>query len=405
MMDWRRNTRHLIGLIVCLLVLISRVGVAQVDVEIIPKEPEYTFGEVINFNASLNSVAGVDEVLLYIQSSEESDLQIHPVSIESFGNLFVQVDLHEFPLNGFSKVEYWYQINTDHGDTYASPRNTFFYLDNRYQWQSLAGEPFTIHWYQGDLAFGEEVLNVALESLRSTQDILEVFFPDNMDIYVYESPQAMQVAFPKGGQHWIAGHADPFQSVILVSLPVGPEQRLEMERQIPHELMHIALNYTDSHAYSNLPAWFNEGLASQVELYPNPEYQILMDRAFESGQLIPLASLCESFPNDPQRGLLAYAQSASFTLYLYEQYGQPGFNRLMAAYASGMSCERGVAEALGTTLTRLEASWLRENFTDLTFARTYEQYVPWLVLLLVIIAGPIIVAVTVIRRRPKRTEI
>lgn len=405
MMDRRRNTRLLFALIISLVVLIPRSGSAQVDFEIIPEEPEYTFGEVINFSASLNSVADLDEVFLYIQVSEETDLQVHPVSIESFGHLFVQVDLREYPLTGFSDVQYWYQINTDNGEPYTSPRNTFTYLDNRYQWQSLAGEPFTVHWYQGDLAFGEEVLNVALEGLRSTQDILEVFFPESIDIYVYESPQAMQAALPNGGQHWIAGHADPFQGLILVSLPAGPEQRLEMERQIPHELMHIALNYTDSHAYSNLPAWFNEGLASQVELYPNPEYQVLIERAFESDQLIPLASLCESFPNDPQRGLLAYAQSASFTRYLYEQFGQIGFNSLMAAYASGMSCERGVAEALGTTLTRLEASWLRENFTDLTIARTFEQYVPWLVLLLVILAGPIIVAVNVIRRRPTRTEL
>jgi hypothetical protein len=404
-MGQRKNTWLLIALIISLLALIPGAGNAQVAFEIITEEPEYTFGEEINFNASLNFVGDVDEVLLFIQTSEESDLQVHTVSFDSFGNLSVQVDLREFPLISFSNVQYWYQINTANSDPYTSPRNSFFYTDNRYQWRSLTGEPFTVHWYQGGLAFGEEALNVALEGLRSTQDLLAVFFPDSMDIYVYESPEAMQAALPNGGQHWIAGHADPFQSVILVSLPAGLEQRLEMERQIPHELMHIALNFTDSHAYSNLPAWFNEGLASLVELYPNPEYQILMDSAFESEQLIPLASLCESFPNDPQRGLLAYAQSASFTQYLYEQFGQPGFNRLMAAYASGMSCERGIEEALDTDLVGLEASWRRENFTDLTIARTYEEYVPWLVLLLVILAGPIIVAVIVIRRRPTRTEL
>ncbi len=405
MMDLNKYGQILIVLIVGLLVLIPRSGKAQVDFEIIPEEPVYTFGEVVHFKASLQSDAEINEVFLFIQTGEESDLQVHPVSIDSFGDLAVEVNLKEYPLIGFSNLQYWYQVKTVNGNTLTGPRYAFFYGDNRFPWRTLEGEPFIIHWYQGDLAFGEEVLNVALEGIRSTQDLLAVFFPNSMDIYVYDSVQNMQSAIPNGGQNWIAGHADPFQGVIFVSLPAGPDQRLEMERQVPHELMHIALNYTDSHAYANLPAWFNEGLASLVELYPNPEYQVLIENAFEAEQLLPFVSLCQSFPNDPQRGLLAYAQSASFTQFLYDQFGQPGFNRLMAVYASGMGCERGVEEALGTNLAGLEASWRRENFTDLTVIKTYQEYLPWLFILLLLLAGPIIYTVSVLRGRPMRAEL
>ncbi|MEE9189102.1 MAG: peptidase MA family metallohydrolase, partial [Anaerolineales bacterium] len=336
-----RRNHLLVALLLGVIVLIPRSGQAQVAYEIIPEEPEYTFGDRLNFRASLQSAETIDEVLLFIQISDESDLQVHPVSFDGSGNLSLEIDLREFPLVAFSNAQYWYQINSVSGDVFTSPRYSFYYADNRYQWRTLTGEPFMIHWYQGDLAFGEDVLNVALEGLRSTQDLLEIFFPSSLDIYVYDSAQAVQTALPISGQNWIAGHADPMQGVILVSLPTGPEQLLEMARQIPHELMHIALNYTDSHAYANLPAWFNEGLASLVELYPNPEYQVLIESAYESEELLALASLCQSFPNDPQGGFLAYAESASFTQFLYDQYGRPGLNRLMAAYASGMSCERG----------------------------------------------------------------
>jgi hypothetical protein len=380
-------------------------GNAQVEFEINPEKPEYTFGELISFKASLDFNEQIDEVLLFIRISAESDLQVHPVDFDEFGNLSAQVDLGEYPLAGFSNIEYWYQVNTPDGDTFSSTQYSLNYTDNRFQWRSLAGEPFTIHWYQGDLAFGEEVLNVSLESLRGIQELLAVFFPQNLDIYVYDSVQALQAALPSGGQDWLAGHADPVEGIILVSLPTGPDQRLEMERQIPHELMHVGLNYTDSHAYSNLPAWLNEGLASLVELYPNPEYQALIDKAFQSDQLMPFGSLCYSFPNDSQRGLLAYAQSASFTQYLYDQFGEPGFNRLMAAYASGMDCESGIESGLGTNLAGLEASWRRESFKDLTIARTYQEFLPWLVLLLVILAGPVILAISIIRRRPLRAEL
>jgi hypothetical protein len=178
-----------------------------------------------------------------------------------------------------------------------------------------------------------------------------------------------------------------------------------MERQIPHELMHIALNYTDAHAYSNLPAWFNEGLASLAELYPNPEYQALIESAYDSGDLFPLASLCQTFPNQSQDALLAYAQSASFTQFLYDQYGNPGFNRLLAAYASGMNCERGIEEALGTDLVSLERSWRSENFADQAWTKTYEEFLPWIILLLVVLAGPLILILVVIRNRSARMDL
>jgi hypothetical protein len=405
MMSFLKRTCFLVGFIFSGIIFLPRVAVAQIAFEVITEEPEYTFGEVISFNAALNSDELIDEVLLFIQSSDDSDLQVHVVSIDNFGNLSTDVDLREFPLIAFSNPQYWYQIRSVDGAIYTSPRNSCIYADNRYQWRSISGDPFTIHWYRGDLAFGEEGLNVALEGFRNTQDLLEVFFPNSLDIYVYETPQAMQAALPKDSQDWIAGHADPDQGVILVSLPPGPEQHLEMERQIPHELMHIALKYTDAHAYANLPTWFNEGLASLVELYPNPEHQVLVENAFESDNLLPLDGLCQSFPNDPQGILLAYAESASFTKFLFEQYGQPGFNRLLAAYASGMSCERGIEKALGSNLADLESNWRRENFASLTLTRSIQQFVPWLILLLVVLVGPIILLFSAIRNKSGRSEL
>ncbi len=404
-MDRRANCRFLFFFVFGLLMLNPRSGNAQVKFQIIPEEPVYTFGELITFKASLTYDGQIDEALLFIQTGAGSDLQVHPVSLDEFGNLSVRVDLGEYPLSGYSNIEYWYQVNTAKGETYSSDRYTFDYVDNRYQWRSLTGDPFTIHWYRGDLAFGEEVLNVSLEGLRNTQGLLAVFFPESIDIYVYDSVQTMQAALPNEGQNWLAGHADPADGVVLVSLPTGPDQRLEMERQIPHELMHIGLEYTDSHAYANLPTWFNEGLASLVELYPNPEYPAIMDNAFESDQLLPFVTLCHSFPNDAGRGMLAYAQSASFTKYLYDRFGEPGFNRLIAAYASGMDCESGVEQALGTNLAGLESGWRRENFSDLTIARTYQEFLPWMVLLLVILAGPVILAIMIFRKRPAREQI
>ena len=75
-----------------------------------------------------------------------------------------------------------------------------------------------------------------------------------------------------GGSTWVAGHANPDLGVVLVSIAPGENQSMEMERQIPHELAHVLLYRLTGPAYANLPNWLTEGIASQVEGYPNADY-------------------------------------------------------------------------------------------------------------------------------------
>jgi hypothetical protein len=396
-------------LIICVSVLLiagisPRDGWGQANFEITTEEPTYTFGESLSFRAVVKSFEDLDEVVVIIQPGEEEDLQVYPVSLDSSGKLSVDIDLRNSPLPGFTNIRYWFQVTSSDDEVIQSPVYTFFYADNRNQWETLTGEQISVYWYAGDLAFGEESLNVAQAAAREVEELLDVFIPETVEVYIYDDAGVMQVAVPGSGQYWIAGHADPVDGAILVTLPPGPDQRLEMERQIPHEMMHVALNYTDSNAYSNLPVWFNEGLASLAELYTNPEYKELLENAFENGELIPMSDLCASFPGDAQQALLAYAQSASFTEYLYENYGKSGVHKMMAAYASGLSCEHGIAEALEMNIQSLEEGWQSSTFAGVTFWIALREMLPWLLLLLVLLAVPLVMVGVIMKKRPVRRD-
>jgi hypothetical protein len=188
---------------------------------------------------------------------------------------------------------------------------------------------------------------------------------------------------------------------MVVSLPKGPEQRLEMERQIPHELMHIMLYQKVGPSYVNLPAWFNEGLSSIAELYPNPDYQVLLESAYEKGTLLPISSLCTSFPRDAAGAYLAYAESASFTRYLHEQYGSLPIDQLVRQYATGLDCERGIEVALGSSISQLERDWRRETLGEDPWLTALTNLAPWLLLLLAILAVPIVLVIVTLRSKPK----
>jgi hypothetical protein len=154
--------------------------------------------------------------------------------------------------------------------------------------------------------------------------------------------------------------------------------------------MHIMLSHATGDGYAKLPAWFIEGLASIAELYPNPDYAVLLESAYRNNTLIPIAALCNVFPRDASSALLAYAESASFTRFIYEQYGTPGLEELRKQYATGLSCERGSEVALGIALNRLEFRWRQEALADLNLPNLIQDFGPWVMLLIALLFTPLL---------------
>jgi hypothetical protein len=167
---------------------------------------------------------------------------------------------------------------------------------------------------------------------------------------------------------------------------------LEVKRQIPHELTHLLLYQKLGEGYANLPRWLNEGLATNAELSPDPNYPVLLQRGYERDVLLPLASLCESFPNDAANFQLAYAQAASFTRYLQTEYGTAGIEDLLRAYGQGVSCQEGIVTALGKSLFELERAWRQEQFDESAILSALQNLWPWLLILALILGSTLSLA-------------
>jgi hypothetical protein len=205
------------------------------QVEFENQDPVYTFGEQMVFSGKIHSAQPIREAKLFIQSAGSPDTIVLPVEIDAQGKASTTLDLRPAPFRAFSVLNYWYRAVTVDGQVLTSPKSSVRYADNRYDWKQLAGEQVTVHWYAGDLPFAQEVLNIANSSVLNWRNYLNIPLPGKTGIYVYDNVEAMQSALQPTSQTWVAGHADPDLGVVLVSLPPGPEQHLEMERQIPHE--------------------------------------------------------------------------------------------------------------------------------------------------------------------------
>ncbi len=361
---------------------------------------EYSFGEYIHFRAHLIEETPIKDVTLYIQVEGMGDTRTEPATVNNPNEISYDLDLTNQPIRAYSEITYWYEISFPDGKVFKSPEMYFIYEDNRFDWETRESNLFTAHWYEGNSAFAQNLLDVAEQGLQRIQEFLPLTLEGKIDIYAYANAEEMRETLQASGKNWVSAHTDPDLGVMVVSLPTVPEQRLEMERQIPHELMHIMLFQKLGPGYTNLPTWLNEGLASMSELSPNPDYIMLLQGAHENQALLSIASLCNPFPRDASSAYLAYAESTSFTRFLHQKYGTSGLEQLITAYADGLSCERGVQTAFGSSLSQLEVEWRQEVFQENIAYNAFNNLLPWLVLLIVIIGIPGILIIRGFRANP-----
>lgn len=344
-------------------------GTARADglVEVIHQEVDFSFGDEISFLIEYESDEPIDLITLAIHAPGLPTF-VGAVSSPSAGEGYFVYAADERPLPAFASISYVYQFTLNSGDIVESPSYEFTYLDNRYNWQELIEEPFKIYWYEGEITLAQEVLDAALQGEDSMLELLQQ--PENLDpitIFIYSSEEELQTTLTAVGQSWVSGHADPARGSIVVALPPAVSQPLEIQRLIPHEIAHILLYRFMGAEFEYLPAWLSEGLSSQMEIYSLPEYDLVVQRAYEGRDLIPFAHLCQAFPADVELAFQAYAQADALVDYIQQEYGVTGLQSMIYAYDQGVSCERGVEVSLGVTLQELEKDWQRDTFSKGTY--------------------------------------
>ncbi len=207
-----------------------------------------------------------------------------------------------------------------------------------------------------------------------------------------------------GGEEWVGGHASPELGIVLVAIAPGERQAIEMETAIPHELTHVMLYRSLGKKYFSQPAWLLEGIASMMELYPNPDYARALEIASQNDSLLAFDDLCVSFPTDAGSAYLAYAQSQSFVSYIRETYGTSGLARLTNSYGDGFPCELGATNALGTPLSQLDARWRESVLGQNAAGVAARNLSPFILLMVLVLVVPIWGAIDMLLQRRKHAN-
>ena len=353
------------------------MGEIRVDTHV-----EYKYGSTINLSAQIQGPSRVIRAAVFFRegSSEFTHVAIAVLSEGSTILAEVTEDVQSLGIEPFTTITYWWQIDFADGDNYLTDPASFVYEDNRFDWQSLGDTNITVHWIEGDMTRGQAILNLANDSITRIQHDFALPAPDHVNLYIYPTVGQLQSSMRMGGATWIGGHSHPELGAVLLAAPSGAEGQISLERDMPHELVHILLYKRMGDQYHNLPTWLNEGLATLQEGVPNPAYIFELDRAARENALLSMHSLCASFPISEEDALLAYAQSASFTQYLLDIYGVGGVALLLDAYQEGTSCAGGVQRVYQRPISQLQSEWRWTTLSNPNLLDFAQPLLPWLLL-------------------------
>jgi hypothetical protein len=361
-------------------------------------KPQVDFiGRTITFQAQILTADPAAKAFIYLKP-EGREPAFFLLTLSTEGRTTYLFDLKSDPLRVFTAVFYSYRVELASGEDVKSPEYQVEYADNRFEWKSLQDDTFKIYYYDRDVDFGQTALNTAIRGLEEAYQLVPARPDGQIRIYIYRDPRDLQKA-QQDLQPWAAGHAAPDLNMILVSIPSGPEQRLELERQIPHELVHILQYQALGARARDLPAWLLEGSASVAEFYKNPEYASVLRASAEQDRLLSIETLCTSFPQDASGAFLAYAQSQSFVGYLRDRFGSSGLTGLYQKYADGMSCTAGFEAAYKTTLPEVEYRWRLEALGIDAAALVFRNLLPYLLFFLIVFGAAAMTIIFAARKR------
>ncbi|NJN96385.1 MAG: hypothetical protein HC875_20850 [Anaerolineales bacterium] len=331
---------------------------AQESIQVVDEGVEANFREHLTFTLKATGAAEIVEVDLLYQvvgqlATSRNEAEFTPGdSIEAEFKIDQTKPENYMPPG--TELNYWWKIVDAAGNELRTEKQTYLYLDNRYEWQTLQNDRLTLYWYEGDDSFGQALFdraNVALDTLASD---VGISLEDPIKVFIYANHDDLLRALSSSAQEWTGGQA--FTTFGVVVIGVNPTQLDWGLRATTHEMSHLVIHQATDNPYRGLPRWLDEGIAVYNEDTEQlvGDFAPIFDEAVNRNELMTLRSLSSPFPGDPLLANLAYGQSGAVVKFIIDTYGVDKMANLLSIFAEGSLDDEALETALGVNTDSLD---------------------------------------------------
>jgi hypothetical protein len=250
---------------------------------------------------------------------------------------------------------WWRWRYTDEsGNESVSEELTTTWIDSEHNWKTVSTDNLNIHYYSGDQAFAQDLLNAAENGLDLSESQSGLTAEIPIDLYIFADTSDMQDAI-LFEPSWTGGQAFPDHDIVIIGIS---KSDLNWGRDaIVHELTHVLVGHYTFSCLGGVPTWLNEGLAVYSEGELDDYSQEQLDQAIQDNTLLSVRSLSAGFSEVSDKATLSYSQSYSIVKFLIESYGQEQMSALLIELRDGAPVDNALMQTYGFDVEGLEAAW------------------------------------------------
>ena len=252
-----------------------------------------------------------------------------------------------------------FRLTLADGTQETGPEATVRYQDTRLSWKTFQGTIVTVHWVEGDAAFGRHAAAIGDAAILAASTLLGVTETDPIDFFVYPDVDSFRRVLGPALRENVGGVAFPAIRTLFAQISPGDVDAAWVGIVVPHELTHLVFGTATRNPDHSPPHWMNEGLAVYLSQGFDSSDRSDVAAAASDGTLMPLTALVGQFPTAGDRFGLAYAESVSAIDFMVSTYGKPALVQLIVSYAQGRTDDEAFSAALGVDVAGFEAAWVK----------------------------------------------
>ena len=356
--------------ILTLFTLIITLGISTVQpafaspvADVTDDKVTISFPNTITFSAKITANANITSVVLEYGTKQLTCGEVIAKAFPQFSpgkslNVEWTWDMRQSGSLPPGTTIWWHWRYVDEtGKETVSNQQTVIWLDSEHNWKILSAEKLNLHYYSGDQAFAQELLNAAKNGLEFNKTKSGLTAQSPVDLYVYANTNDLKDAI-LFEPTWVGGEAFPDFDIVILS--ISPSILDWGRNSIVHELTHILIGHLTFSCLGAMPTWLTEGLA----VYSEPDLvsvsQDQLDAAIQNDTLISIRALSAGFSENVGTTSLSYSESYSIVKFLLESFGLDKMIELLTNLRDGVAIDDALVKTYGFDTDGLDDAWRKD---------------------------------------------